>query len=442
MPGWEPLWIIADALPSATDQFRPSITVAGGDLAFLQYTSGSTAAPRGVMVTHDNLMCNSQMIKDFFRDTPDSVGVNWLPPYHDMGLVGAILQPLYVGFPSVLMSPITFLQRPIRWLQAISHYQGTTCGGPNFAFEWCARRVNREHCAELDLSSWTCAFVGAEPNRLSTFQHFCESFGQYGFRWESLLPVYGLAEASLFVSGVSRQSGPVVESFDARSLTEGRVRRVAATDTGARSLVSAGSLHPNLRMEVVQPKSLQRCPPDQIGEIWLSGPSVATGYWNLPEVTNRTFGALLEGEDGRFLRTGDLGFMFDGELFVAGRLKDVIVIAGLNRHPDDIEATVEASHTAVRPAGVAAFSVQEDNEERLIILAEIERRGTAVQLAESTPEAIERVIRRAVAEEHEVNPFRVVLLKTGSIPKTSSGKIQRHACRTRYLTGSLDAWRP
>lgn len=403
-------------------------------LAFLQYTSGSTAMPKGVMLTHGNLLHNSALICRCFKHTAESRGVIWLPPYHDMGLIGGVLQPIYAGFPCTLMSPISFLQRPFKWLQAISRYKGTTSGGPDFAYDLCIRRISPEQRATIDLSSWDVAFNGAEPIRAATLERFAAVFECCGFRREAFYPCYGLAEATLIVSGGEKEAPPVFRTFHGEALAQKQAIEVPAENAEAQTLVGCGQKLDGQRIMVVDPKTLIPCPPEQVGEIWVQGPAVAKGYWNRPEETELVFGASLASTgEGPFLRTGDLGFLQDGELFIIGRLKDLIIIAGRNLYPQDIEETVEKSHSSLRSGCGAAFSINLNGEERLVIVQELERHNRDVNL-----EAVERAVRRAVAEYHNVQVYRVALLKTGRIPKTSSGKIQRHACRAAFLAGNLE----
>ena len=403
-------------------------------LAFLQYTSGSTATPKGVMVSHGNLLHNQRLIKLAFRQTEQSVIVGWLPLYHDMGLIGNILHPLYLGVPCVLMSPPAFLLNPLRWLKAISRYRATTSGGPNFAYELCARKISPEQRAELDLSSWTTAFNGAEPVRNDTMERFAAAFESCGFRREAFSPCYGLAESTLIVTGGARSNGFVTHTVQAAGLEQNQVVAAPATTHEAtRTLVGCSQPLLDQQVVIVDPETSTLSAPDSIGEIWVSGPSVTHGYWNQPEETTRTFHAYLSDTgDGPFLRTGDLGFLNNGHLFVVGRLKDMIVIRGRNHFPQDFELTVEQSHTALRAGCGAAFSVDEAGEEVLVVVQEVDYRRQP-----NIPEVIE-CIRQALSEEHEVQVHTIVLIKAGTIPKTSSGKIQRHACRVKYLSGVLE----
>ena len=407
-------------------------------LAFLQYTSGSTGMPKGVMLTHGNLLHNLTLIHRYFDFTAKDRGVTWLPPYHDMGLIGMILGAVYAGVENTIMSPVAFLQRPIRWLQAISNTRATVSGGPNFAYDLCVRKITPEQKSTLDLSSWRIAVNGAEPIRPETMESFVEAFGPCGFRRETFYPCYGLAEASLIVAGRQKATVPVVKTFQAVPLAQNRVVLASAEasneNEGLRTLVGSGQAPANQKIVSVDPESLIPCLPGQVGEIWVSGPSIAQGYWQKPEETERTFRAYLaDSGEGPFLRTGDLGFLQDGELFVTGRLKDLIIIRGRNHYPQDIELTVEQSHPALRPGCGAAFSVDASSEERLVIVSEVERQYRNLNVDE-----VVETIRQAVAKHHELQVYAVVLIKMSSIPKTSSGKLQRRACREGFLARNLE----
>ncbi|MEC4819707.1 MAG: fatty acyl-AMP ligase, partial [Scytonema sp. PMC 1069.18] len=403
-------------------------------LAFLQYTSGSTSTPKGVAIAHANLMHNEEMIKRAFQHTEKSLVVGWLPLFHDMGLIGNVLQPLYMGIPTILMSPVAFLHKPSRWLKAISHYKATTSGGPNFAYDLCVSQMTLTEQESLDLSSWNLAFNGAEPVRSQTLEQFAEKFASCGFRKEALYPCYGMAETTLFVSGRLKTSQLVIQTVDAAALEQNQVV-VETQNQKSHVLVSCGKAWHNQQVIIVNPETLVECPPGRIGEIWVWGPSVARGYWRRPEETEQTFRAYLADTGaGPFLRTGDLGFFHDDELFVTGRLKDVIIIRGQNHYPQDIELTVEKSHPALRPGCGAAFCVNIDNAERLVIVQEVERS----YLRKLDGNEVVGNIREAVTAQHSLQVYAVVLLKTGSIPKTSSGKIQRYACRSGFLSGSLN----
>ncbi|MEH1788636.1 MAG: AMP-binding protein [Nostoc sp.] len=416
------------------DDWQASILY-GNTLAFLQYTSGSTGTPKGVIINHDNLLHNSALIQKGFDNTSNSRGVSWLPPYHDMGLIGGILQPLYVGASMALMSPVTFMQKPLRWLKAISRYKATTSGGPNFAYELCVNKITPQERENLDLSSWQVAFNGAEPIRAETLEQFARTFADCGFRTQAFYPCYGLAEATLFVSGGLKTAEPVIRYYQKDALEQSRVVTATPFEDNVQVLVSCGQSLLNQKIVIADPESFTQCPDGKVGEIWVSGTSVARGYWNKPE-SEQTFRACLADTNNResFLCTGDLGFLQDGELFVTGRLKDLIIIRGRNHYPQDIELTVDKSHPALRLGCGAAFGVEINGVERLVIAQEIERD----HLRQLDVNEVVGAICQAVSKYHELQVYAVVLLKPLTIPKTSSGKIQRHACRSRFLNGSLD----
>ncbi len=423
------VWQTTDDLPAglAGEWLPPALSPES--LAFLQYTSGSTATPKGVMVSHGNLLHNEEIIRQAFRQSADSVIVGWLPLYHDMGLIGNVLQPLYVGARCILMSPLAFLQRPLRWLEAISRYRGTTSGGPNFAYDLCVRKIGEEERQGLDLGRWQVAFNGAEPIRADTLDRFAAAFEPHGFDRRAFFPCYGLAEATLFVTGGPGGRAPRVERFAGAALEQGRV--VPGDGASSRTLVACGRIWEMHELRIVDAEAGQPCPPGQVGEIWVQGPSVARGYWNLAEDTERSFHAAAADGSGPWLRTGDLGFLLGDDLFVTGRAKDLIILRGRNLYPQDLELSAERSHPALRPGCGAAFSVDVADEERLIVVHELERG------AEAAAGDAAAAIRGALAEDHEVQTYEVLLLRHDSIPKTSSGKIQRHACRQRYLAGEL-----
>ncbi len=378
--------------------------------------------------------------------------VSWLPFYHDMGLIGGILGTLYIGGTNTLMSPLDFLQRPLRWLQAITRTKATISGGPNFAYELCARKVTAAQKENLDLSSWEVAFNGAEPVRADTLQRFAQAFEVCGFRPQSFYPCYGLAEATLLVSGGKRYQSPTVLNLNPDALACHQVVLVEESEPDALRLVGCGHAWLGQKIVIVDPDNLTPCPEDEngvtsVGEIWVTGQSIAQGYWNRPDESERTFYARLPGFEGRFLRTGDLGFLKHAELFVTGRIKDMIIIDGLNHYPQDIESTIEKCHPAVRPGCSAAFSVDVDGEEQLVVVAEVARANQLVELAsqfqvDNSPEEIVQSIRKSISNQHDLRAYQVILLKPGSVPKTSSGKIQRHACKAGYLGGTLEIWKP
>ncbi|MEI8371995.1 MAG: aminotransferase class I/II-fold pyridoxal phosphate-dependent enzyme [Planctomycetota bacterium] len=426
-------WLDTCHVPAGIEQQWQLPDIHGETLAFLQYTSGSTGTPKGVILNHANLVHNSALIAHAFEHTRTSLGVFWLPSYHDMGLIGGILQPIYLGRTTVLMSPMTFLQKPFRWLSAITRFHATTAGGPNFAYEHCIQKITPEQRKQLDLSSWKLAFNGAEPVRAETLRRFAEIFAPCGFRAEAFYPCFGLAEATLIVSGGYVVKPPIIRSFDSVALTHGKVLEVAGGSPTARDLVGCGGTLPDQKIVIANPETKITCSASEIGEIWVSGPSMAQGYWKRPDVTEATFHAHLQDTgDGPFLRTGDLGFMLDGELYVTGRLKDLIILRGVNYYPQDIELTVQRCHPRLRTDCGAAFAVEKDGREQLVLVFEVERHKQG-QFGE-----VLQAIRRSVAGEHDLNVDVIVLIRAGTIPKTSSGKIQRHACRQGYLDGTLD----
>ncbi|MGB2924791.1 MAG: beta-ketoacyl synthase N-terminal-like domain-containing protein, partial [Limnothrix sp.] len=408
---------------------KPNLSAA--DLAFLQYTSGSTGNPKGVMVAHSNLLHNSHIIQTGFHNTQQVRAVSWLPPYHDMGLIGGILQPIYVGIFQVLMPPVSFLQRPYRWLKAITKYRATISGAPNFAYDLCVSQIKPEQRAELDLSSWSLAFSGAEPIRAATLDLFTETFAAVGFKKKFFYPCYGMAETTLMVAGTEPQSLPQEITVSKTAIEENLVRPAIATETET-TLVSSGQVIGDLEVSIVDPAQLTLCADGRIGEIWVKGDSVAQGYWQKAELTETVFHAAVADKTD-FLRTGDLGFKQDGELFITGRLKDLLIIRGRNHYPQDIELTVETSHAAIRQGAGAAVSIEVDGEEKLVVVQEVER----AYVRQLDVETVAQAVRGAIATEHQLQAHAICLIKTGSIPKTSSGKIRRHASKAGFLDGSL-----
>lgn len=433
-------WVNTEDMRSGLDVEWHRVDIAPEDLAFLQYTSGSTSTPKGVMLSHRNLLHNLEQISLGFQLSQEDIVVSWLPSYHDMGLIGTILGTLYIGGTTVLLAPLDFLQRPLRWLKAISKYKATVSGGPNFAYDICLEKIKPEQIKDLDLSSWRSAFNGAEPVRLETMRRFSETFEPSGFCRDAFYPCYGLAEATLFVTGGEGTTGPVTYPVNRSALEKDRVEPADVGNEDVQVLVGCGTKKLEQEIVIAHPEEFRRCAPDEVGEIWINGGSVAQGYWKRPEENERTFGATLDGEDHpKYLRTGDLGFLKDGELFITGRLKDLIIIRGSNHYPQDIEQTVEGCHEAMQTAGGGAFSIDVDGEEKLVMVQEIDRKFRRADL-----EPAIRAIRKAIAENHDLQVYAVVLIKPFTIPKTSSGKIKRHACKKQFLDGELDViaeWR-
>ena len=443
-------WIATDRIDDSAscDWREPNIDQ--DDIAFLQYTSGSTAEPKGVKIAYKNLFHNLEAIHRCFGHSTQSKGVIWLPPYHDMGLIGGVLQPLYGDFPVTLMSPLMFLQNPIRWLKAISRYGATTSGGPNFAYDLCVRKYKPEQLRGLDLSTWQVAFNGAEPIDHQTLTRFAETFAPYGFDYSAFYPCYGMAEATLIISGGSTNTAVVTKTVKAKALEKNKIQPAEVDEPYPRTLVSCGRSLVDQKLAIANTETLASCQPGEVGEIWVAGSSIAEGYWRQPEITKATFDAYLsDTNEGPFLRTGDLGFIDRGELFFTGRLKDTIVIKGRNHYPHDIEKTVEETTSFIRPSCVASFSIEVNGEEKLIVLAEVERRywssnrysnGNGKSAAKDliSVKDLTQLIRREVAKNHDLQVYTTLLLKPGTLPKTSSGKIQRHACRTEFLANTLE----
>jgi len=402
--------------------------------AFLQYTSGATAHPRGVKVTHENLLHNLSLIERCFGHHADSCGVIWLPPYHDMGLIGGILQPLYAGFPVVLMSPLSFLKNPLRWLWAISNYKATTSGGPNFAYDLCIRKITPEQKNMLNLSSWDLAFNGAEPIKPDTLERFVRTFAECGFREESFYPCYGLAESTLIVTGGIKENLPKTCGFSKNDLLGNRVTELNESDESHKKYVGCGNALHKGEVIIVDTELSKECMQGKIGEIWVRSPSVAAGYWNNELETARVFNACLaDTGEGPYLRTGDLGFIHDEELFVAGRLKDVIIIRGENYYPQDIETVAEQSNHLLRKGCGAAFTVGNDGETRIVLVQEVAHLEEKIQM-----DSVIQDIRQAVALYQGLYIDALALIQCYTIPKTTSGKIQRNECRTQYLSGTLE----
>lgn len=427
-------WLATDNIKSDLANNWQKPTLGTHTLAFLQYTSGSTGTPKGVMINHGNILHNERLIKIAFGNTADTVGVGWLPLFHDMGLIGNVIQPVYLGRTCILFSPVDFIRKPIRWLEAISRYRATTSGGPNFAYDLCVRKITSEQISSLDLSSWEVAFIGAETIRINTLRRFAAKFEPCGFQLEKFYPCYGMAETTLMVSGGLKTAAPIVRKVKKAALKKNRLE-LASGKQESQEIVGCGLTDWfDQKVIIADPNLLIQCPSNQVGEIWISGSSVACGYWNQEAKTEKTFNAYLANtKEGPFLRTGDLGFLQDGELFITGRLKDVIIIRGQNHYPQDIELTVEQSHPALRSNSGAAFSIRVKSSERLVIVQEVERSYLQkLKVAEILGD-----ISQAVAAQHSLQVYAAVLVKPGSIPKTSSNKIQRHSCRDAFLTGSL-----
>ena len=445
-------WITTNTISSQLAQNWKSPNISAESIAFLQYTSGSTAEPKGVKIAYKNLLHNMEAIHRCFRHSTQSRGVIWLPPYHDMGLIGGILQPLYGDFPVTLMSPLMFLQNPLRWLKAISREGATTSGGPNFAYDLCVRKFKPEQLTDLDLSTWQVAFNGAEPINHETLSKFAHTFAPYGFDYSAFYPCYGMAEATLIISGGSKHTAVVTKTVQGKALEKNKIAIADASEINPHTLVSCGGSLQDQKIVIANPETMVSCKRGEVGEIWVSGSSIAQGYWRQPQITEETFNAYLrDTKAGPFLRTGDLGFLDQGELFFTGRLKDMIVIKGRNHYPQDIEKTVESTNPWIRPSCVASFSIETKGEEKLVVLAEVERRYWSSNRTTKTANSnssiatnklisvkdLTQLIKREISKHHDLQTYTVLLLKPGSLPKTSSGKIQRHACRGDFLAQTM-----
>lgn len=402
------------------------------DLAFLQYTSGSTGNPKGVMVSHGNILHNCKTIRLSFGLNENMSTVSWLPMFHDMGLIGCILTPVNMKGHTAFMAPVDFLDKPIRWLQAITRFKSDFSTAPNFAYELLTDKVTEEELQTLDLSTWVGAGNGSEPVIPETLRRFSKHFAPCGFQHKNHYPCYGMAETTLMIAGIDPQTEAKVLNLDEQELKRNNIK-IDKTATSSVSKISCGYNRQGV-LKIVDPETFQALPENQVGEIWYQSDSVALGYWNKPELTKETFQATIEGSnEGHFLRTGDLGFIHDGELYITGRVKDLVIIRGRNHYPQDIEKTVQESHPALSVNGGAAFSVDIEGAERLVIVQEVER--TALKTLE--PEAIFESIRATVAEEHEVAIHAITLLSPGRLPRTTSGKIQRNAAKKDFLEGTL-----
>lgn len=431
-------WLSSDTVDLARAELWQAPAVAPGDLAYLQYTSGSTSSPKGVMLTHRGVLRNLAMMQRLWEYDDKSISVTWMPYFHDYGMVDGLLQPIFTGIPCYVLSPLNFIKRPQRWLEAISRYRGTHTQAPNFAYELCVNKIRPEQRDALDLSTLKAATNGAEPVRESTYLNFAKYFAPCGFRPTAYIPSYGLAEATLLVTSSSPGREPIIRRAEASALEREQRFVPAQGDAISRSLVSCGGAVYGMLLAIVDPETMKRCAEGAVGEIWVSDPSIAVGYWNKPEANLATFDVRLadEPESAGYLRTGDQGFLLQGELYITGRLKDLIIIAGVNHYPQDIEWTVTDCHPDIRPDHCAAFSVEQDGEERLVVIAELVR-----ELDDWQP--LFDAVRRVVSESHELELFAFVALQKGGIFKTSSGKLQRRDCRAAFLEGRLElraAW--
>jgi acyl-CoA synthetase (AMP-forming)/AMP-acid ligase II len=434
-------WVISEEVDSdgAEKWLQPESQP--DNIAFLQYTSGSTSVPKGVMITNFNLMRTIQDLQIGVQFEDDSVMVSWLPIFHDMGLIFGLLTPLYVGRPCYIMSPVSFLEKPFRWLNAISRHKGTHTAAPNFAYELCVRKITDEEKKELDLSRMVGAINAAEPVRLETMREFTKAFTPSGFRYEMFMPGYGLAEATVKVSNKKPGQAPAHCILDANQIQRNKLVFVPETDPNAYPNIGCGWTSIGADIRIVDPATNKPCLPDEIGEIWVQSDSVAQGYWKRPEVSEEVFRArLADSGEGPFLRTGDMGFIHDGELYIAGRIKDMVIIQGRNYYPQDIELTMEKCHPALRPSCGAAFAIDDGEAEHLIVVHEVRREFRKMDNFKEVADAI----RMAVAKNHGLRVHAVVLITPSTIHKTTSGKIQRSAVREAFQNDSLEVlyeWR-
>ena len=430
-------WLAVDldtaTAPAASDLPPP----AREDIAFLQYTSGSTSEPKGVAVSHGNLLANLEMIRISLGNTERSTYVNWVPLYHDMGLILNTLEALYVGALCVLMAPNAFTQRPLNWLRAISDYRAEVACCPNFGYDLCVSRYRAEQMQGVDLSSWKIALNGAEPVHAETIRQFIETFAAHGFDPRATFPAYGMAEATLLISGGSRGAGHVTRDVSRAALQAHRVE-APADAADSQTLVGCGRALEGERIAIVDPDTCARLPVDQVGEVWVNGANVAGAYWKNPEATKAGLHARIVGDDDRasWLRTGDLGFLDrTGEVFITGRIKDLIIIRGINHYPQDIERTVQAAHAALRANCGAAFSVGDAHgDETLVVVQEVER----TERNRIDGGEMKGLIREHVTDQHELFARHIVLIRPGTLPKTTSGKIQRSLARRLWSEGRFE----
>ncbi|MCA9548938.1 MAG: AMP-binding protein [Myxococcales bacterium] len=449
-------WLAVDTIAPMTGHIPPVTAVAPNTVALIQYTSGSTSDPKGAALTHQNILHNVQYFDEGWDHTHDSVVVNWLPAFHDLGLLYGIITPMWGGFMAVQMSPIDVIQRPFSWLETMSNFRATHSGGPNFMYELCSRKITEEERLTLDLGSWKMALNAAEPVRAETMERFVGRFGSVGFSSRTFSPGYGLSEGTCKVTALSCDEEATILSVRADRLEQDFVE-VVPEGLGTRTVVGCGRPGSGVSIAIVDPDTRTARGAGEVGEIWVSGPSVADSYWNQPTDTEEQLRARVVGGDGTpFLRTGDMGFMHQGQLFITGRIKDLIIVRGNNHYPQDIEFTVQDAHSSIRAGCVAAFSYEDDGEEKLAVVAEVERRytqgwgpspdrrvaeaapGLPMASGQFSPEEVVASITRAISEAHGLKVSRVELIKAGSISKTTSGKIQRRATKRAMLSGRLD----
>lgn len=428
-------WVLIEDIPqnlTATQSFDWK----ADDIAFLQYTSGSTGNPKGVILNHFHLIENGYRMIERWNIHEEAKMVSWLPPYHDMGLIGTILTPILAGTKAILMTPYHFVQRPIRWLQALSDNQAEISISPNFGFDLCVDKVKAEKRDELDLSHWRVAVNGSEPVRPTTLRKFASYFAPVGFKFEALYPGYGTAEMTLMVSGGDWKKQPVCRHFDAELLEEGIAKVVKSMSENTRELVGNGQSVYGHEVMIVDPETHEKLPDGKVGEVWMKGPCVALGYWQNADATEQNFRAYTQDGDGPFLRSGDQGFYWDKELYINARLKDLIIINGRNFAPSDIEWEIERAHSGIRKNSIAAFSIDHRGAERLIVVSELENR--LLKNINDPIQMLNNIIRRVISQSYEIPVYEIVFIKRGTILKTSSGKIQRQALKKAYLSNQLE----
>ncbi len=406
------------------------------DTAYLQYTSGSTSKPKGVMVTHKNLVFNTCYIAEYFRQTDEEYMVSWIPPFHDMGLIKDLMTTIYTGSTLVFMSPYSFLRKPLRWLKHITNY-GTLgpviAGGPNFAYDLCTNIISDNERTELNLSHWRVAYNGSEPVRASTLDAFYKKFSVCGFQKKALEPVYGLAEGTLMVGAPIFGKEPVIQHIDKEAYKQNTVKFIAEDSENSMSIACCGKIIEEQETLIVNPDTLTICKDEQVGEIWIKGPSITAGYYNNKEETEKTFQAYLADSRGPYLRTGDLGFISNHHIYITGRLKDLIIMNGYNHYPQDLELTAASSHDSLRANNCIAFSIQEDNTEKLVMVCEIKRSA----LNKVDLKHIKEQIKQSVFQFHGIPVYKIVFIESSTIPKTSSGKLQRKLCKKQFFEDSL-----
>ncbi|WP_062053012.1 hybrid non-ribosomal peptide synthetase/type I polyketide synthase [Aquimarina longa] len=430
-------WVQTDILPDGIDKDLP--VVFPSDTAFLQYTSGSTGDPKGVMVTHTNIIHNSKLICNCYRHNPETIIVSWLPIYHDMGLIGNILQAVYVGCETIIMPPTAFIQKPIRWLRTISNYKGTTSGAPNFAYDLCVQQIKEEDLNNLELSSWSVVFNGSEPIRPETMDSFEATFKPFGLKTTYLSPCYGMAETTLIISTKDFNAIPVTLFLNKENFHSGKVV-ISKNDCNESDMIrcmSSGQVLEDMNAIIVNPNTKKVCDKDEIGEIWVSGKSITKGYWQREKLTKEVFKAQIvdsNQQEDTYLRTGDMGFINNKELYITGRLKELMIINGVNHFPQDIERVVQKSHTDLQNNAGVAFSAEIKGKEQLVIVQEIKR----TSMRRYDFDRIIKSICDSVFEQHELSIYAIILVKPGRVGKTSSGKIKRLATKLLYESNAID----